>query len=122
MKNGLRYRRLKISIPEGYSDPFLISKYGEDEEFKEFGLKLAKIDPEDEKKILDLPSILKSHPWLKIRALVGANFRADLVYWMSLKILKNPNQAAKLLGCSRETAYRLWKEISLFENIEKIIG
>jgi hypothetical protein len=112
----------QTEVPEGYADPFLISKYGEDTELKEFGIVVAKFEPEDSKKVLDLPNILKLNPWLKLRALIGANFRADLIWCLTQKAVQNPNQAAKALGCSRETAYRLWKEVSLFENLERLVA
>lgn len=109
-----------IRLPEGYADPYLIAKQGIDPEFLEVGFTMALIQPEDQKKILGLCDILKMNHWLKIRALVGANFRADLIFLLIQKKVKNPNQAAKILCCSRETAYRLWREISLFEGIEKL--
>jgi len=119
-KKRMETEKIVIQIPTGYSDSYLKSKYGEDLEFASFGINLAKIEPEDEKKILDLPQILKNHRWLRIRTLVGANFRSDLIFFLTSKAIENPNQAAKILGCSRETAYRLWKEVSLFDGLEKL--
>ncbi len=116
MRTKQNHKKITIDVPEGYADSFLISKYGQDSEFKDFNITIAKLDPEDEKKIIPLNGIVKVHRWLKLRTLVGANFRADLVYWLTEKSVSNPNQAAKVLRCSRETAYRLWKEVSLFED------
>lgn len=103
-------------------DPYLIEKLGVDEELKEFGLRSAKIDPTDPKKILTLDEILQRNAWLRFRALIGANFRADLAFVMANKLAQNPYQAAKILGCSQETAYRLWKGLRLYPNIEKLAG
>lgn len=122
MKNKFKLSNISPTPPEGYGDSFLISKYGEDPELKEFDMRVAYILPENEKKVLDLRGILKIHRWLRLRVLIGPNFRADLIYLLSLKTVKNPNQAAKILGCSRETAYRLWKEVTLFEGIDKLFA
>lgn len=122
MKKRMKQRKIRIATPEGYSDSFLVSKYGADEEFGEFGVTIARLEPEDERKVLNLPGIIKTHRWLRLRTLVGANFRADLIYWLTEKTLENPNQAAKVLGCSRETAYRLWKEVSLYQDFDKLVA
>ena len=98
-------------IPDGYADPFLISKNGIDQEFKKLGLKIARITAEDRKKIRSLKAILQSHGWLRIRALIGPNFRADIAYLYLSKRAGGPAEAARLLKCSRDTAYRNWKAV-----------
>lgn len=102
-----------LSVPEGYDSEYLISKRGLDPEFEKLGVRIALIEPEDRKKLPSLEGILKANPWLRFRALIGANFRADIAAIISAKMAQNPNQAAKIARCSRETAYRLWRWITL---------
>ncbi len=52
---------------------------------------------------------MKRSPWLRLRAAIGANWRADLLYVMLFKLADNPNQASRLLACSYETAHRNWQ-------------
>jgi len=99
------------------ADPFLMEKYGVDLEFQEFGIESEKTAPADPKKILTLEAIMAQNPWLRFRALIGANFRADMAYVMAHKLAQNPYQAAKLVGCSQETAYRLWKGLLLYPQL-----
>lgn len=106
--------------PQEYSDPYLINKYGIDPEFLAFGLSTSTVLPGDERKVLTLTGILRNHRWLKLRALIGPNFRADLVYLLNVGAATNPNQAAKIMGCSRETAYRLWHLVSMFEGLHTL--
>ena len=104
------------------TDDFMISKYGADEEFQELGIRTARIAAADERKILTLDAILSRNPWLRIRSLMGANFRADIAYLMSSKRASNANQAMRILGCNLETAYRLWKSLSLAPDLTKLAG
>ncbi|MBI3557924.1 MAG: hypothetical protein HY074_16805 [Deltaproteobacteria bacterium] len=103
-------------------DPYLISKHGVDEELREFGIKSATVGPADVKKLLAIEEVLRRNAWLRFRALIGANFRADLAFVMAHKRASTAYQAAKLLGCSIETAYRLWKGLQLYPGIEKLAG
>lgn len=122
-KNELKTKKKdgSSSTVEG-DDPYLIDKLGIDEEFKEFGLRSAKVEPTHSKKILTLEEILRRNAWLRFRALIGANFRADLAFVMANKQAQNPYQAAKILGCSQETAYRLWKGLIMYPSMDKLAG
>lgn len=100
----------ELIFPRELSDPYLLSKYGKDEEFAKFGVDIATLAPEDEKKILSLRGILHANAWLRLRALMGANFRADIAYLFLAKV-NGPAEAARLLGCSRDTAYRNWRAL-----------
>jgi hypothetical protein len=102
------------------ADPYLMEKYGVDLELLEFGIKSERIVPADSKKILTLEAILSQNLWLRFRTLIGANFRADIAYIMARKLAENPYQAAKLVGCSQETAYRLWKGLRLYPHLESL--
>lgn len=110
MKNALSDNPHELIFPRELSDPYLMSKYGKDEEFAKFGVEIATILPEDEKKILSLRGILRANAWLRLRALMGANFRADVAY-LFLSGVEGPADAARVLGCSRDTAYRNWRAL-----------
>ena len=100
--------------------PYTISKRGLDQEFLEFGIRTALVAPADEKKVLTWEGILTQNAWLRMRALMGANFRADVAHVMTAKRAANPYQAAKLLGCNMETAWRLWKTLELAPDLMKL--
>jgi len=102
------------------ADAFLIEKYGADPELLEFGIHAQEIRSADQKKILNLEKILTQNSWLKFRALIGANFRADIAFVMARRLARNPYQAAKQVHCSQETAYRLWKGLLLYPEIESL--
>ncbi len=82
---------------------------GNDPHFSKFGLTLQPLEPSDSKKLYQRESTLQRNVWLRLRLLFGANFRADMAYIFLRSKAKNAFQAEKILGCSRETAYRLWK-------------
>lgn len=119
-KKKLSNRDTKESFFSKQADDFLIKKNGTDSELGEFGIRSQKINAADQKKILTLDKILAQNSWLKFRALIGANFRADIAYAMASKLARNPYQAAKLVHCSQETAYRLWKGLLLYPEIESL--
>ncbi len=100
-----------MAVPEGYNDAFLVAKEGLDQEFAQFGVKMAKITPEDSKKILVLRGILAGNAWLRLRALMGSNFRADVAYLYVSERARGPADAARALGCSRDAAYRNWRSL-----------
>jgi hypothetical protein len=111
LKSSLLDKGRDLHLPGEFNDPYLISKYGADEEFAELGVKISKILPENEKKILSLNGILKSNRWLRLRAVIGPNFRADVVYLYVADIASGPAEAARILLCSRDTAYRNWRAL-----------
>lgn len=125
----LLLRRIKIDkreiaafpIPESYSSDWLFQKGGEDPDFAAIGIKLPVISEEQGKKIQSLEVILERQKWLRVRALIGANFRADLIAVLLSKRAMNAYQASKVMGCSRETAYRLWRETSYFKRLELLV-
>ena len=82
---------------------------GKDPHFEKFGLILQILEPSDSKKIYLREATLKRNGWLRFRLLFGSNFRADMAYLFLREKASNAFQAEKFLGCSRETAYRLWK-------------
>lgn len=111
LKSGLEGKETSFHTPAEFNDPFLMEKHGPDKEFAELGIKIPNILPENEKKILSLHGILKTNSWLRLRAVIGANFRADITYLYISHAASGPAEAARILKCSRDTAYRNWRAL-----------
>lgn len=120
VKASLTDKTVTLQTPREFSDPYLISKHGHDEEFAVYGVEISKVLPEDQKKVLALSGILHSNRWLRLRAVMGANFRADVAYLYVSGLAGGPAAAARTLGCSRDTAYRNWRALEVAE-AEKIL-
>ncbi len=90
---------------------YLIEKNGVDPEFKLFGVTTSRFLPSETKKLLERSWILKKNLWFRLRALLGANFRADIAYLRLSGLAKNAYVAMKLLKCAKETSYRLWGQL-----------
>lgn len=89
-----------------------VKRLGLDPNFKKYGIHLPSFDMEGmEKKLLNREYVLRNHFWLRLRAMFGANWRADIVWQMYLNPDQTPYQVAKTLGCNTETAYRNWKSL-----------
>ncbi len=101
----------KINFNLSGQDNYLIEKHGIDLEFKAFGITTSKILPSENKKIMDRKWVLKINPWLRLRALLGSNFRADMTFIRLSHQAVNAYAAMKLLRCSKETSYRIWDSL-----------
>lgn len=101
---GLKFK----SLPESETNSFLIERWGVDPIFKTFGGEVRTLPLEDSKKFFLLERVFKENPWLALRALVGANNRADILYVKTQGIVPTANQASKYLSCSVDAAYRYW--------------
>ncbi|MCB0370736.1 MAG: hypothetical protein KDD45_15265 [Bdellovibrionales bacterium] len=108
------------NIPEIHKQIYFVKKWGLDPNFLKFKIKVPDYFKQPEKKFYSLKGILSNNPWLKIRAIVGANYRADLVYLKFSGRVKTPMQAIEALACSKATVYRLWESISLIEDIDNL--
>jgi len=111
IKLELKDTKLDFNVPDEYKDPFLMKKHGQDKEFAEFGIRVATLAPENPKKIMTLRWILQSNAWLRLRAVMGPNFRADTAYLFVTETAKGPAEAARILQCARDTAYRNWRAL-----------
>ena len=96
------------SLPENETNSFLIERWGLDPDFKKFGAEVRTLPYEDSKKFFTLEKIFKMNAWLSLRALIGSNNRADILYVKTQGIAPTANQAAKILSCSTDAAYRYW--------------
>ncbi len=123
VEKKLKRRGNKITkIPDLYSSKFYLEKWGIDPNFKKYKIIVPDFFKEDSKKFFTLKTILAQHPWLKMRALIGANYRADLVFLKYSGAVKSPAEAYRMMGSERATAYRLWNSIALIEGLEKFVA
>ena len=124
VEQKLKRRGMKLSKSPNklYSGKYLLDKWGLDPSFKKYKIIVPKLFEEAEKKFFNRKHILENNPWLRIRALVGSNYRADLIYLKSANIVDSPAKAYKIVGCERSTAYKIWDSISEVGNLEKLIA
>ncbi len=87
-----------------------------DVEFQEFGIQISQLDPVSEKKITKIVLFLKNNLFVHNRLLFGCNWRADIISSIELG-LNNPTQIKNRLGCSYETAHRVFNEYKLVEKV-----
>lgn len=100
--------------PEIPVDPELLGSsiqyQGADEELKQYGIlipkKLLRIRADD---VLAPTELSKVNAQYKNRLLYGASWRADIITAIESGV-KNPNQISRLLGCSYEPAYRVFRD------------
>lgn len=95
-------------FPTSKLDVLVAKKNGRDIHFDKFGLVIPKLTPAKSTKLFSRKKVIRNHPWLRLRALFGANWRADIVWKMLQDAQQTPYQVAKKLGCTTETAYRNW--------------
>lgn len=90
-------------------DLLVAERKGRDEHFEAYGLLIPRVFPARQAKLLKREATLRQHPWLRLRALFGANWRADIVWHMIRQPELTPYQISRKLGCNTETAYRNYK-------------
>lgn len=101
-------------------DELVAKRQGTETNFKKFGLVIPIIKPGLPKKLLKRSSVVKDHPWLRLRSLFGTNWRADIAWQLLQFPNKTPYRVAKDLGCTTETAYRNWQALKE-ANAEQIL-
>jgi len=107
-------RKLGKPLPNFTSsrlDELQSERVGEDRFFKRFGLHVPRTEPADSKKLRPLSAGIMANIWLRMRALFGTNWRADTAVVLLHGVAKNAYQTERILGCSRETAYRNWRSL-----------
>jgi hypothetical protein len=105
-----KHGKKNLVFTEGDDELYLKLK-GIDDDFLEFGIRVAPLKSDDRKKLLPREVVFKNNVWLKNRLIFGPNLRSDFVTVFNLKLSQNAYQAAKLLGCSMNASYRNWKSI-----------
>ena len=116
-KKGMKINKL----PELWGNPKGVKVWGAEESLLEFGAEIRKFDYSD-KKLRDLKTIFERNGWLKLRALIGANYRADITFLVSSGAATTVNQAAKIAGCNSPAAYRLFEYARVFDNLGKLLS
>lgn len=101
--------------PLSEADQFLVTRDGTDPCFEKFGINMPSLERikgefqrSPAKKLRTREHILATNPWLRLRALLGANWRADVLFVILAALAGNAHQTSQLLGCSYETAHRIW--------------
>ncbi|MCB0408537.1 MAG: hypothetical protein KDD34_10050 [Bdellovibrionales bacterium] len=117
-KKGMKIQKL----PRLHSRPSFVKHHGAEEAFLEFGASVRKFLAPSDKKLLTLKAILKRNGWLKLRALMGPNYRADVIYLRSSGAAKNVSEAARMALCDYTATYRILKYSEELEHLEKVLG
>ena len=110
--------RLEMTLPG--RDNYLIEKNGRDKEFLPFGVTTSTVQVSENKKLMDRSFVIKNNLWLRLRVLLGANYRADMVFVKLMSLANNAYEAMKFLRCSKETSYRIWGSLEE-ANVEDMI-
>ena len=67
-------------LPKRHSSKEMIKVKGAEETLLEFKVKVRKFDLFSDKKLSSIKRIIKRNDWIKMRALMGANYRADVTF------------------------------------------
>lgn len=119
----LKRKNLKMSHPpKSEMDGYLIERWGLDPHFEKYGVEVRAWNAESEKKFLTMAGIFKINPWLVLRALVGPNNRADILYLKMHKIVPTANQAMSYLSCSKDAAYRHWNATEAVNELKIVVN
>ncbi len=119
----LKRKNLKMSSPpKSEKDSYLIERWGLDTILEKYDVNVRLWSAEPEKKFLTMKGIFKINPWLALRALVGPNNRADIIYLKLYQIVPSANQAMSYLGCSKDAAYRHWNATENVESLKIVAG
>ena len=117
-KKGLKM----CSPPKNECSPHLIQMWGMESSLRPFGIKVRSFYKVNEKKFLTLKEICKRNLWLKLRAMIGPNYRTDILYLKSTGIAKTAYQAAKIANCNISTSTRIWKSVECVPDLKRLIA
>lgn len=93
-----------------------IGQTEEDVEFQHFGIQISLLDAVDDKKITKIELLVKNNVYVHNRLLFGCNWRADIISVIDMG-LDTPTSVKNRLGCSYETAHRVFGEYMLVGSI-----
>ena len=109
------------TLPRLQSGKAIVKYHGAEESLIEFGAEVMKFKVDD-RKLHSLSMIIKRNNWLKLRLLMGTNYRADVTFLKCTGQANKPTQAALILGCDLSTASKNFKHINEFKNLKKILS
>ena len=115
-KKGMKLSKL----PELLGLKSVVKAHGSEESLLEFGAKVRKFEVDDRKLHL-LKVAIKRNGWFKVRALMGANYRADVTYLKCSGRASKTAQIVKILGCEKSTVDKNLKALNVFENLNKVL-
>ena len=119
----LHQKGLKMyNPPKNEGSSHLIKIWGCESSLLPFGVKVRSFYKVNEKKFFNLREICKRNIWLKLRAMIGSNYRADILYLKLTGISKTAYQAAKIAGCNTSTSTRIWKSLEHIPDLKKLIA
>ncbi len=116
-KKGMKLQ----TLPRLHGRKSLVKAHGAEESLLEFGAEVRKFEVDD-RKLHVLSRIVERNSWLKLRALMGVNYRADVTFLKCTGQAEKPAQVAQILGCDSSTASKNLKYIDEFKNLKKILS
>ncbi|MBT4762876.1 MAG: hypothetical protein HOO06_14375 [Bdellovibrionaceae bacterium] len=119
----LRFKKIKINdYPKKYSDPFYIQRKGIDKDFKLLKVTVADFfSDQPERKFKTLKNIYSSNKWLRIRAIVGPEYRADTLYLTSSGKACSQADVVSILGCNKSSISRIWSSLGDMESLLEFV-
>ena len=109
------------TLPRLQSGKAVVKYHGAEESLLEFGAEVMKFKVDD-RKLHSLNVIMKRNNWLKLRILMGANYRADVTLLKSTGQTDKASRCSQILGCDLSTASKNLKCIDEFKNLKKILS
>lgn len=109
------------TLPRLQSGKAIVKHHGAEESLLEFGAEVMKFKVDD-RKLHSLNMIMKRNDWIKLRILMGVNYRADVTFLKSTGQADKASQISQILGCDLSTASKNLKYIDEFKNLKKILS
>ncbi len=109
------------TLPRLHGRASLVKAHGAEESLLEFGASVRKFEVDD-RKLHSLKRIMERNSWLKLRVLMGVNYRADVTYLKCVGQASKASQVVQILGCDSSTASKNLKYIDEFDNLEGILN
>lgn len=91
-----------------------IGQSAEDSEFLKFGIRISSLNAVDDKKLSKTALFMRNSLFIRHRLLFGCGWRADVISAMQMGF-QNPTAIKNRLGCSYETAHRVFNDYTLYQ-------
>jgi hypothetical protein len=113
-------KKHRLTIQKKYQDPFYVQRRGYDKDFGKLGYNVAQFfDDQPERKLKTFKRIYSENHWLRLRALVGPDYRADALYLLKTNPTTTQSDLAKILGCNKSSISRIWSSL---KNVEDLVS
>jgi hypothetical protein len=110
------------SPPEDEDSAWLIHQWGVEESLEIYGVRVRSFYLERKDKIFRPEITLEKNLWLKIRSVLGSNFKADIAFFKLSGQALCAEDAANLAGCSLPEAVRHWKTLLAIDSVQKLVA